>query len=60
MGGTLPICPFCKKELSNTGLKDHIKAKHPGRYPIWRDNGMLPYWMYNDNGELKNELSTRV
>lgn len=50
MGGTAPICPFCKKSLNC--VKDHIKAKHPDKYLQWIKDGQKPYWMYNDNGEL--------
>lgn len=53
MGGTFPICPFCKKECAWGGIKYHIKAKHPNKYKNWIDSGQLPYWRYDDNGELR-------
>lgn len=52
MGGTLPVCPFCRKLCANGGIKDHVKAKHPDRYPSWILSGQKPYWMYNDHGIL--------
>ena len=53
MGGYAPVCPFCKKMCTNGGVKDHIKAKHLDKYPSWLNHGMLPYWQYDDNGELR-------
>ena len=54
MGGTLPICPFCKKLLNKGGIKDHIKIKHADKYKQWIENNCPPYWMYDDNGLLRN------
>ena len=53
MGGTAPICPFCRKGLNYGGVKDHIKAKHSDEYKKWIDNGQKPYWMYHKDGELR-------
>jgi len=53
MGGTLPICPFCKKECATSGVKDHIKAKHPDKYVMWLNHGQLSYWQYDNSGELR-------
>lgn len=55
MGGTAPICPFCRKGLNGGGVKDHIKMKHPDKYREWVDKGMKPYWMYHKDGELRVE-----
>lgn len=44
MGGTAPICPFCKKLCNQGGVKDHVKAKHPDKYLEWIRNGMYHYW----------------
>lgn len=54
MGGTAPICPFCRKETRNGGVKEHIKKKHPEKYILWIRDGQKPYWMYNKKGELQN------
>lgn len=54
MGGTMPICPFCKKECAYSGVKDHVKAKHPERYPLWILDGQLSYWMYDEDGKLRS------
>lgn len=54
MGGTHPICPFCRKECRNGGVKNHIKKKHPDKYDKWIKDGQMPYWLYDDKGELKN------
>lgn len=53
MGGTAPYCPFCHKLCAGGGVKDHIKVKHPERYKQWITDGQLPYWRYDDDGELK-------
>lgn len=54
MGGTLPICPFCKKQFScGMSVKQHIKAKHIDKYKQWIKDGGMPYWMYNEFGELR-------
>lgn len=55
MGGTAPICPFCRKECAYSGIKDHVKAKHPDRYKKWIDSGQKPYWMYDNNGKLTED-----
>ena len=54
MGGIAPICPFCRKELSIGGVKDHIKAKHPNKYKEWINLGQPPYWRYHKDGEIKD------
>lgn len=53
MGGTAPVCPFCKKMCAAGGVKDHIKAKHPDRYGQWIRDGQPPYWRYDEQGELR-------
>jgi len=53
MGGTMPICPFCKKECAYSGVKDHIRDKHPDKYKEWINFGQLPYWRYDDEGNLR-------
>lgn len=53
MGGTAPVCPFCRKHLNLGGLKDHIKVKHPDKYKQWITDGFPAYWRYNEEGELK-------
>lgn len=53
MGGTLPVCPFCRKLCNDDGVKDHVKEKHPLQYRKWIENGQKPYWLYNENGELR-------
>jgi len=53
MGGTLPICPFCRKECNSSGVKDHIKAKHPEKVKEWIAQGQPPYWRYDKEGNLK-------
>lgn len=53
MGGTAPYCPFCHKLCASSGLKDHIKVKHPDQYHKWINFGQLPYWRYDDNGNLR-------
>ena len=53
MGGTAPICPFCRKECADGGVKDHVKTKHPDKYKLWINYGQKPYWMYNKDGELR-------
>lgn len=55
MGGTLPICPFCRHLCNSGGLKYHIKAKHIDEYTKWIINGCPAYWRYNDNGLLREE-----
>ncbi len=54
MGGTMPICPFCRKHLNLGGVKDHIKAKHPDRYQQWIKDGFPTYWRYDDSGNLRD------
>jgi hypothetical protein len=54
MGGTAPICPFCRKWLNLGGVKDHIKAKHPDKYEQWKKDGFLAYWRYNEVGKIDN------
>ena len=44
MGGRFPQCPFCPKVCNESGVKDHVKAKHPEIYDFWRDNGFFQYW----------------
>lgn len=56
MGGTAPICPFCKKLLNLGGLKDHIKAKHIERYEQWKKDGFPAYWRYDNDGNLINQV----
>ena len=53
MGGTAPICPFCRRECAVSGVKDHIKIKHPEKYWDWINLGKPPYWQYNEDGELR-------
>lgn len=53
MGGTAPICPFCKKECNRGGVKDHIRAKHVNEYEEWIKLGQPPYWHYDENGKYK-------
>jgi len=55
MGGTAPVCPFCKKLCAYGGVKDHIKAKHPDKYKSWISYGCLPYFMYDESGNLSNK-----
>jgi hypothetical protein len=55
MGGTAPICPFCHKLLSC--IKDHVRAKHPNRYPDWIAAGQPPYWQYDSEGNLQTNHS---
>lgn len=53
MGGTAPVCPFCKKLLKDVGgIKPHVKIQHPDKYAEWIQNGQQPYWRYTD-GVLK-------
>lgn len=53
MGGTAPICPFCKKELNWGGVKPHIKIKHPERYKEYIDRGQPPYFLWDDEGNFR-------
>jgi hypothetical protein len=53
MGGTSPVCPFCRKLCAAGGVKDHVKVKHPEQYTKWVKLGQLPYWHYDEDGELK-------
>lgn len=53
MGGTAPICPFCRKFLAH--VQDHVKAVHPDQYQQWITDGQLPYWRYAD-GKLKEKV----
>jgi hypothetical protein len=54
MGGTAPICPFCRKECASGGIKDHVWAKHQDRFTAWINFGQLPYWRYDPDGGLLN------
>jgi hypothetical protein len=53
MGGTAPICPFCRKQTNQSGISNHIKAKHPDKYMAWLADGCPPYWRYDLQGNLK-------
>jgi hypothetical protein len=53
MGGTAPICPFCRKHCEQGGVKDHIRMTHPLDYPKWISDDQPPYWRYDDNGQLR-------
>ena len=53
MGGTSPICPFCRKHCSYGGVKDHIKVKHPEKYKDWIELGQPPYWRYDMEGNFR-------
>jgi len=55
MGGTLPICPFCRKQCADGGVKDHVRAKHPLQYRPWIIFGQRPYWQYDERGLLRAE-----
>lgn len=52
MGGTAPICPFCKKRLNQGGVKDHIKSIHFGKYKQYIKDGQPQYWRYDNDGNL--------
>ena len=54
MGGTAPICPFCKKQCAWGGVKDHIKVKHPNEYKGWIEADQPPYWRYDEEGKLRS------
>lgn len=49
----MPYCPFCGKLCATGGIKDHIRAKHDDRFKEWVNHGQLPYWRYDNDGNLK-------
>jgi len=52
VGGTAPYCPFCLKLCADSGVKDHIKAKHGDKYDGWIKDGQQPYFLYDADGNL--------